>query len=118
MKKKKNVTAVSFDDLKQIVLNDAKKEDGVLTQDQIDNYLSTYDLNDDLAEELLEFIGNNDIVTSDDGLHDFDVEDEVLLARVTAELDADCGLDDDLGLDGDTPDLDFAGDFDILLLVF
>ena len=62
MKKKKNVTAVSFDDLKQIVLNDAKKEDGVLTQDQIDNYLSTYDLNDDLAEELLEFIGNNDIV--------------------------------------------------------
>ena len=26
MKKKKNVTAVSFDDLKQIVLNDAKKE--------------------------------------------------------------------------------------------
>ena len=70
MKKKKNVTAVSFDDLKQIVLNDAKKEDGVLTQDQIDNYLSTYDLNDDLAEELLEFIGNNDIVISDDGLDD------------------------------------------------
>ena len=79
MKKKKNVTAVSFDDLKQIVLNDAKKEDGVLTQDQIDNYLSTYDLNDDLAEELLEFIGNNDIVISDDGLDDLDVEDEVLL---------------------------------------
>ncbi len=26
MKKKKNVTAVSFDDLKQIVLNDAKKK--------------------------------------------------------------------------------------------
>ena len=70
MKKKKNVTAVSFDDLKQIVLNDAKKEDGVLTQDQIDNYLSTYDLNDDLAEELLEFIGYNDIVISDDGLDD------------------------------------------------
>ena len=84
MKKKKNVTAVSFDDLKQIVLNDAKKEDGVLTQDQIDNYLSTYDLNDDLAEELLEFIGNNDIVISDDGLDDLDVEDEVLLAGVPA----------------------------------
>ena len=89
MKKKKNVTAVSFDDLKQIVLNDAKKEDGVLTQDQIDNYLSTYDLNDDLAEELLEFIGNNDIVISDDGLDDLDVEDEVLLAGVPAELDDD-----------------------------
>ena len=91
MKKKKNVTAVSFDDLKQIVLNDAKKEDGVLTQDQIDNYLSTYDLNDDLAEELLEFIGNNDIVISDDGLDDLDVEDEVLLAGVPAELDDDLG---------------------------
>ena len=33
----------------------------VLTQDQIDNYLSTYDLND-VPGELLEFIGNFDIV--------------------------------------------------------
>ena len=70
---------MSFDDLKKIVLNDAKKGDGILTQDQIDNYLSNYDLNDELAEELLEFIGNNDIIISDDGLDDLDVEDDLLL---------------------------------------
>ena len=55
--KKKSVTALSFDDLKNIVLNDAKKGNGILTQDQIDNYLSTYDLSDEMAEDLLEFIG-------------------------------------------------------------
>ncbi len=103
---------MSFDDLKKIVLNDAKKGDGILTQDQIDNYLSNYDLNDELAEELLEFIGNNDIIISDDGLDDLDVEDDLLLTGVPADLDMDLDLDDDLGLDDDTPDLDFAGDFD------
>ena len=112
--KKKNVIGVSFDDLKKIVLDDAKKGDGILTQDQIDNYLSTYDLNDELAEELLEFIGNNDIIISDDGLDDLDVEDDLLLAGVPADLDVDLDLDDDLGLDDDTPDLDFAGDFDMM----
>ena len=112
--KKKNVAAVSFDDLKKIVLDDAKSGDGILTQDQIDNYLSTYDLNDDLAEELLEFIGENDIIISDDGLDDIDVEDDLLLAGVPGNLDVDLDIDDDLGLDDDTPDLDFAGDFDMM----
>ena len=76
--KKKNVVGVSFDDLKKIVLNDAKKGDGILTQDQIDNYLSNYDLNDELAEELLEFIGNTYIIITDDGYHDLYVEDDLL----------------------------------------
>ena len=97
--KKKNVTAVSFDDLKKIVLNDAKNGDGILTQDQIDTYLSTYDLSDDLAEDLLEFIGNNDIIISDDGLDDIDVEDDMLLTGAADDLDID---------------LDFDGDFDMM----
>ena len=114
--KKKNVAAVSFDDVKNIVLNDAKKGNGVLTQDQIDNYLSTYDLSDEMAEDLLDFISDNDIIISDDGLDDLDVEDDVLLAGVPNEIDMDddLGLDEDLGLDDDTPDLDFAGDFDMM----
>ena len=111
--KKKNVTAVSFDDLKKIVLNDAKNGDGILTQDQIDTYLSTYDLNDDLAEDLLEFIGSNDIIISDDGLDDIDVEDDLLLTGATDDLDIDLDLGDDL-LSDDTPDLDFDGDFDMM----
>ena len=111
--KKKNVAAVSFDDLKKIVLNDAKNGDGILTQDQIDTYLSTYDLSDDLAEDLLEFIGNNDIIISDDGLDDIDVEDDMLLTGAADDLDIDLDLGDDL-LGDDTPDLDFAGDFDMM----
>ena len=111
--KKKNVTAVSFDDLKKIVLNDAKNGDGILTQDQIDPYLSTYDLSDDLAEDLLEFIGNNDIIISDDGLDDIDVEDDMLLTGAADDLDIDLDLGDDL-LGDDTPDLDFDGDFDMM----
>ena len=111
--KKKNVTAVSFDDLKKIVLDDAKSGDGILTQDQIDTYLSTYDLSDDLAEDLLEFIGNNDIIISDDGLDDIDVEDDMLLTGAADDLDIDLDLGDDL-LGDDTPDLDFDGDFDMM----
>lgn len=111
--KKKNVTAVSFDDLKKIVLNDAKNGDGILTQDQIDTYLSTYDLSDDLAEDLLEFIGNNDIIISDDGLDDIDVEDDMLLTGAADDLDIDLDLGDDL-LGDDTPGLDFDGDFDMM----
>ena len=111
--KKKNVTAVSFDDLKKIVLNNAKNGDGILTQDQIDTYLSTYDLSDDLAEDLLEFIGNNDIIISDDGLDDIDVEDDMLLTGAADDLDIDLDLGDDL-LGDDTPDLDFDGDFDMM----
>lgn len=111
--KKKNVAAVSFDDLKKIVLNDAKNGDGILTQDQIDTYLSTYDLSDDLAEDLLEFIGNNDIIISDDGLDDIDVEDDMLLTGAADDLDIDLDLGDDL-LGDDTPDLDFDGDFDMM----
>ena len=47
--KKKNVAAVSFDDLKKIVLNDAKNGDGILTQDQIYTCLYSYELSHDLA---------------------------------------------------------------------
>ena len=111
--KKKNVAAVSFDDLKKIVLNDAKNGDGILTQDQIDTYLSTYDLSDDLAEDLLEFIGNNDIIISDDGLDDIDVEDDMLLTGAADDLDLDLAVGDVL-LGDDTPDLDYDGDFDMM----
>ena len=49
---KKKVQAVSFDDLKKLVVNEAKNNNNVLTQEQIDEYLMNYDLSDELAEEL------------------------------------------------------------------
>ena len=69
-----------------------------------------YDLSDELAEELLEYIQQNQITISDD-LDSLDVDDDMLLAGVPA-------MDDDLDLDiddaDDTPDLDFDGDFDMM----
>ena len=108
---KKKVQAVSFDDLKKLVVNEAKNNNNVLTQEQIDEYLMNYDLSDELAEELLEYIQQNQITISDDDLDSLDVDDDMLLAGVPA-------MDDDLDLDiddaDDTPDLDFAGDFDMM----
>ena len=49
---KKKVQAVSFDDLKKLVVNEAKNNNNVLPQEQIDEYLMNYDLSDELAEEL------------------------------------------------------------------
>ena len=108
---KKKVQAVSFDDLKKLVVNEAKNNNNVLTQEQIDEYLMNYDLSDELAEELLEYIQQNQITISDDDLDSLDVDDDMLLAGVPA-------MDDDLDLDiddaDDTPDLDFDGDFDMM----
>ena len=106
---KKKVQAVSFEDLKALVLNEAKDNGNVLSQDQIDEYLTNYDLSDELAEELLDYIQQNNIVISDDGLDSLDLDDDLLLSGVT-------DLDDDLEVvdDDDTPDLDFDGDFDMM----
>ena len=108
---KKKVQAVSFEDLKALVVNEAKQNGNVLTQEQIDEYLMNYDLSDELAEELLEHIQKSDITISDDDLDSLDVDDDVLLAGVP-----DLGDDLDLDIDDsdDTPDLDFDGDFDMM----
>ena len=108
---KKKVQAVSFEDLKALVVNEAKQNGNILTQEQIDEYLMNYDLSDELAEELLEHIQKSDITISDDDLDSLDVDDDVLLAGVP-----DLGDDLDLDIDDsdDTPDLDFDGDFDMM----
>ena len=108
---KKKVQAVSFENLKALVVNEAKQNGNILTQEQIDEYLMNYDLSDELAEELLEHIQKSDITISDDDLDSLDVDDDVLLAGVP-----DLGDDLDLDIDDsdDTPDLDFDGDFDMM----
>ena len=93
---KKKVQAVSFDDLKKLVVNEAKNNNNVLTQEQIDEYLMNYDLSDELAEELLEYIQQNQITISDDDLDSLDVDDDMLLAGVPT-------MDDDFDMmTGDT----------------
>ncbi len=108
---KKKVQAVSFEDLKALVVNEAKQNGNVLTQEQIDEYLMNYDLSDELAEELLEHIQKSDITISDDDLDSLDVDDDVIISRYYRFYGDDIMNIDD---SDDTPDLDFDGDFDMM----
>lgn len=105
MAKQVKVQATTFEDLEKLVLSSAKSNNNTLSQDQIDAYLSNYDLDDELAEKLLDFIHSNGIEIKEDSLDDLDDDDLV----VTQTFDEDDDLDD---IDDD-PDLDFSGDFDM-----
>lgn len=117
---KKKATAVTLEDVKKLVLDKAKSMDSVLSQDDVDTFMSTYDLNDEAMEELLQFISDNDIII-EDGLDALDIDDDLLVAGDDdlgdlgdlGDLDDLEALTADLDEDG-TPDLDFVGDFDMM----
>ena len=114
---KKKAAPVTFDDLKNLIKETADALGGTLSQDDLDAFLTKYDLDDESAEELLSFITENDILI-EDGLDTLDVDDEAILEGSGLD-DLDLGdlgdldgLDDELG--EDVPDLDFVGDFDMM----
>ena len=108
---KKKAAPVTFEDLKNLIKETADALGGTLSQDDLDAFLTKYDLDDESAEELLEFITDSHIVI-EDGLDALEIDDEELLKGVAGDLDDLEGLDVDLG--GDVPDLDFVGDFDMM----
>jgi len=117
--KKKNV-AMTFDDLKNLIKETADILGGTLSQDDLDAFLTKYDLDEQSSEELLEFITDNDLLIEDD-FDSLELDDEALLKGVGSDLDdleALEGLEDleSLGdeLGEDIPDLDFVGDFDMM----
>lgn len=112
---KKSSEAVSIDDIKKIILEEAQKADNVLSQDDVDDFMSTYDLNDEAMVDLLQFISDNNILI-EDGLDSLEVDDSLIVDGGDDDLDLGDledfeALDEDL--DDDTPDLDFSGDFDM-----
>ncbi len=112
---KKKVTAVSMDDIEKIVLEKAQSMGNVLTQDDVDTFMSTYDLSDEAMEDLLQFINDSSILI-EDGLDALEIDDDILAQSGDdlgdlGDLEDFESLDDDLGEDG--PDLDFVGDFDM-----
>jgi RNA polymerase primary sigma factor len=113
----KKASPVTFDDLKTLIKETAEALGGSLSQDNLDAFLTQYDLDDNAAEELLEFITDCNI-TIEDGLDALDVNDEDLLNEGNTDLmDLDDlgdleGLGDDL--DEEISDFDFVGDFDML----
>ena len=121
---KKKATPVTLDDLKNLIKETAEAMGGKLSQDDLDAFLTKYDLDDESAEDLLAFITDNDILIEDgfDALDD--LGDEQLMSGMTSDLDdleALEGLDDldnlddlDSDIDNDVNDLDFGGDFDML----
>ena len=113
---KKKSGAVTLEDIKQIVLDKAKASDNTLSQDEVDDFMSRYDLNDEAMEDLLQFINDSDI-SIEDSFDSLDIDDDMLLAG--GDDLGDLGdLDDldalDVDLDDDSPNLDFVGDFDMM----
>ena len=121
---KKKATPVTLDDLKNLIKETAEAMGGKLSQDDLDAFLTKYDLDDESAEELLSFITDNDILIEDgfDALDDID--DDQLMSGMASDLDDLEALEtlddldnlDDLDSDigNDVADLDFGGDFDML----
>lgn len=121
---KKKATPVTLDDLKNLIKETAQAMGGKLSQDDLDAFLTKYDLDDESAEDLLSFITDNDILIEDgfDALDDLD--DEQLMTGMASDLDdleALESLDDldnlddlDSDIDNNVDDLDFGGDFDML----
>lgn len=122
----KKATPVTLDDLKTLIKETAQAMGGTLSQDDLDAFLTKYDLDDESAEELLEFITDNNIMI-EDGLDALEVDDEELLKGMDDELNDLESLEDleeldELGdlesigddLDTDLPNLDFGGDFDMM----
>ena len=64
-KEKKKATPVTFEDLKNLIKETANALGGTLSQDDLDTFLTKYDLDDEATEELLQFITDNQIVIED-----------------------------------------------------
>ena len=116
-KETKKAAPVTFDDLKNLIKETAEALGGTLSQDDLDAFLTKSDLDDEAAEELLEFITANNIMI-EDGLDALDVDAEELLKSESGGLGDLDDLEDLEGLtedfDEEVPDLDFVGDFDML----
>ena len=105
---KKTVAPVSVEDIKKM-LNDKNARLGFITQEDIDNLMSQYDLDDETADDILNYISEKHIEIRDDTF------DELEADNLDLNTIEDINLDDDLdGLSiDDTPDLDFVDDFDM-----
>ena len=101
-KETKKATPVTFEDLKNLIKETANALGGTLSQDDLDTFLTKYDLDDEATEELLQFITDNQIVI-EDGLDVLDVDDEELLKGEAIN---------DLEDFEDLENLDLDGDFD------
>ncbi len=116
-KNKKSVDAVSLDSVKAVI-EEKNKKSGYITQEDIDELMTKYDLDEQSSDELLTYIQERNIEIKDDSLDDIEVDNIDLsdlgdLGDLDLDLDLDLDSDiDNIDLDGDQ-NLDFVEDFDM-----
>ena len=106
---------MTLEDLKKTILETSKAL-GKLTQEDLDAFLTKYDLDDESAEALLTFLTDNNIDIVDDSLDELEDVDIDLDSLEEIDLNLDLDLDSDIDevTVEEGPSLDFVGDFDLM----
>lgn len=110
MSPKKSNKAVTLDDIKEMVLENAKSNEGRLSSDTLDEFFAKFDLDDESIEDLTNFINDHpDIILEDSSLDELSDDDILIEEDPLDDLDLDLDVDDT----DDTPNMDFDAGLDL-----
>ncbi|OUC51235.1 RNA polymerase sigma factor RpoD [Eggerthia catenaformis] len=110
MSPKKSNKAVTLDDIKEMVLENAKLNEGRLSSDTLDEFFAKFDLDDESIEDLTNFINDHPDITLEDSSLDELSDDDILIEEDPLDdLDLDLDVDDT----DDTPNMDFDAGLDL-----
>ena len=110
MSPKKSNKVVTLDDIKEMVLENAKSNEGRLSSDTLDEFFAKFDLDDESIEDLTNFINDHPDITLEDSSLDELSDDDILIEEdPLADLDLDLDVDDT----DDTPNMDFDAGLDL-----
>lgn len=110
MSPKKSNKAVTLDDIKEMVLENAKSNEGTLSSDTLDEFFAKFDLDDESIEDLTNFINDHPDITLEDSSLDELSDDDILIEEDPLDdLDLDLDVDDT----DDTPNMDFDAGLDL-----
>ena len=110
MSPKKSNKAVTLDDIKEMVLENAKSNEGRLSSDTLDEFFAKFDLDDESIEDLTNFINDHPDITLEDSSLDELSDDDILIEEDPLDdLDLDLDVDDT----DDTPNMDFDAGLDL-----
>ncbi len=115
-KKSSKQQPVTLDELKSMILETSKTL-GKLSQEDLDAFLTKYELDDQTAEELLEYLTDHHIEICCDSLESIDDSQLLLMEDENCNVDLELDLNIDSNIDNlnnDEPDLDFVSDFDLM----
>ena len=81
MSPKKSNKVVTLDDIKEMVLENAKSNEGRLSSDTLDEFFAKFDLDDESIEDLTNFINDHPDITLEDSSLDELSDDDILKIR-------------------------------------